>query len=73
MKKIPAKYELSQDDIVLAISEWLDREIDDGEDRVYDIQFKTEEREGKPPKGAPVGGMSDYRVTVITAIATEED
>ncbi len=73
MKRIPEKFELDEDDIREAIAQWLDNEIDDGDSHEYEIVFSTEERQGKPPKGAPVGGMSDYRVTVITAVATKEE
>ena len=74
MKRIPERFELTQDDIKEAIAYWLNAEhATDSYQYDFNIEFKTETVDGKPPKGAPVGGMSDYRVTVISAIAMKEE
>ncbi len=73
MKRVPEKFELDEEDIRQAIAMYLDNEIDDGDEHSYEIEFKTEMVETTPPKGAPVGGMSDYRVLVVTAVATKDD
>jgi len=74
MKKIPETFELDQEDIKEAIAFWLNSEHSDGEyDYDFEISFKTEVKSVPPPRGAPVGGMSDWNVTVVTATATKED
>jgi hypothetical protein len=73
MKKIPETFELTEDDIKEAITHWLNAEHCDGEyEYNFEISFSADRVEGKPPKGAPVGGMSDWSKQVITAKAVKE-
>jgi len=73
MKRIPERFELTEDDIKEAIALWLNQEHSTDEyDYSFTISFKTERKEGKPPPGAPSGGMSDWSVEVVTAIAEKE-
>lgn len=60
MKKIPEKYELDQEDIEEAIIDWLNNHPTTGGDGGDDFVVKLK-RETKlvPPKGGPIGGMSD--------------
>lgn len=74
MKKIPAQYVLTEEDIKEAITEWLNENHKDSDEEWgnFKITFSQERQDRLAPKGAPVGGMSDYSVTVITAVATED-
>jgi len=61
MKKIPEKYELDQNEIEDAITDWLNNHhsiVGDGCDD-FKITFKRELRTAPLPKEAPIGGMSD--------------
>lgn len=73
MKRIPEKFVLEEKDIKEAIAYWLNnREIDDGVDYDFDIKFSVDRVAKAPPPGAPVGGMGDYSVQMITATAEKE-
>ena len=66
MKRIPEMFELSEEDIKQAITYWLNEvEIDDGLKYDFNIKFSVD-------RGAPVGGMSNWSVQVITATAEKE-
>lgn len=75
MKRIPERFELTEKDIKEAIAYWLNNsEIDDGLGLEYDfnIKFNVDRVAKAAPEGAPVGGMSDWSVQTITAIAEKE-
>jgi len=73
MKKIPETFELTEDDIKEAIAHWLNAEHCDGEYNYdFDVSFSVDRVAVAPPKGAPVGGMSDFTKQVITAKAVKE-
>ena len=72
MKKIPEKYELDQEDIEDAITEWLNSHNESGSDD-FTITFKRETKLVDPPKGAPRGGMSEpIEQYYYTAVAEKE-
>ena len=73
MKKIPLTFELDEDDIKDAITEWLNEHHDDAVDwSNYVVTFKTEEKQS-PGRGLP-GGMNDPIITtVVSAVATKDD
>lgn len=68
MKKIPEKFELDQDDIEDAITEWLNNNATEGGDD-FRISFKRETRTVDSPKNPPRGGMSEpveeYHFTAV--------
>jgi hypothetical protein len=73
MRRIPEKFELTEQDIKTAIAYWLNHEVEkEGIDFTYNVDFRVERRETSPPKGAPVGGMTDYSVQVISAVAEKK-
>lgn len=60
MKKIPEKYELDQDEIEEAITDWLNNHPETiGNCDDFRITLKREVKLVDPPKAAPRGGMSD--------------
>lgn len=70
MKRVPEKFELTEEDIRKAISQWLNHwHTVDAE---FDIQFSVDRVNRPPPPGAPVGGMGDYSVQVVTATASKK-
>jgi hypothetical protein len=72
MKKIPATYELTQDDIKEAITEWLNENHDDDNDwNEYNISFGVSEHHA-PGKGLPSGMNDDIVTTVINAVAIKD-
>ena len=72
MKKIPAKYTLSEDDIKEAIKEWLYNNHD-VEDNGIVVTFQVETKQEQPDTPYR-GGMSDWvDKTIITATAEEID
>jgi hypothetical protein len=49
MKKIPASFELTQEDIEEAIKLWINQEHDDGEyENEYVVTFKIEKKDAWP-------------------------
>lgn len=71
MNKIPEKYELDQQDIKDAITDWLNN-YTEGSDN-FTITFKRETKLVDPPKGAPRGGMSEpIKQYYYTAVAEKE-
>ena len=72
MKKIPATFELDENDLREAITEWINEHHDsDKEWSDYTITFKSEERRS-PGRGLPGGMNDDIVTTVITAVAVKE-
>ena len=73
MKKIPATFELDEDDIREAITEWINEHHDADTDwNEYIITFKTEEKRS-PGRGLPGGMNDDIVTTVISAVATKDE
>lgn len=68
MRRIPEKYELSEEDIKEALRYWL-RSRADTRDKDFDIEFSVDRVAVARPPGAPVGGMSDFTKQAITAVA----
>lgn len=78
MKRVPERFELDEDDIKEAITEWLNEHHNDYDNCDYTIEFKTETKEVVASKNSayrgPIGGMSDpVMTTVITAIAHKDE
>ena len=72
MKKIPTTFELDEDDIKEAITEWINEHHDaDTNWNEYIITFKTEERRS-PGRGLP-GGMNDDIVTTVLSVVAVKD
>lgn len=69
MKKIPAKYELSEEDIRAAIKYWLHLAHGVDTKAEMEVEFSVDRVAHAPPPGAPVGGMGDYSRQEISAIA----
>jgi hypothetical protein len=73
MKRVPASYELTQEDIEEAIAYWLNAEHDGGEyDSNFNVTFKATEKRS-PGKGPPGGMNDDIVTTVITAVAVKDE
>ena len=72
MKRIPEKFELSEDDIKAAIKYWIRTSQFASKDDDFDVVLSTKTESRNPPPGAPVGGMSDYSVQVVTATAEKK-
>ena len=70
MKRIPEKFELTEEDIKDAIRYWLNAEHCETISE-FDVVLKVEAQNRPPPAGAPVGGMSDWTVQVVSAVATK--
>lgn len=75
MKRIPEQFELDEDDLVEAVTYWLNHtqfdEDDDGND--FDITFKVEQVQIPPPASAIRGGMTDPIIkNVFSATAKKE-
>lgn len=72
MKHVKEKFELSEQDIKDAISHWVrfmyPSPIRD-RDMKFDVTLKVERQDRPAPAGAPVGGMADYSVQVVIAVA----
>jgi len=72
MKKIPTTFELDEDDIREAITEWLNEHHGDSDWSDFTISFETEEKQS-PGRGLP-GGMNDPIITtVISAVAVKSE
>lgn len=71
MKKIPASFELTQDDIKEAIAEWLNRDQSEGWND-YNISFIVSEHRA-PGHGLPGGMNDDIVTTVINAVAIQKN
>lgn len=72
VKKIPAKYSLTEDDIKEAIKDWLYNNHD-VEDNGITVTFHVETKQEQPDTPYR-GGMSDWvDKTIITATAEESD
>lgn len=67
MKKIPERLELSEEDIKAAIELWI--KWNHEPDAKFNIVFTVNTKPLTPPPGAPMGGMSDWYTTEITAVA----
>ena len=73
MKKIPATFELDEDDIKQAITEWINEHHDADTDwNEYVITFKASEKRS-PGRGLPGGMNDDIVTTVISAVATKDE
>ena len=72
MKRIPEKFELSEEDIRSAISYWLKLAHGVDSKTELDIQFSVDRVAVAPPSGAPVGGMSDFTKQAISAVAAKK-
>ncbi len=73
MKKIPTTFELDEDDIKEAITEWINEHHDtDADWNEYGIIFKAEERRS-PGRGLPGGMNDDIVTTVISAVAIKHE
>lgn len=59
MKRIPASYELDEDDIRRAILLYMDQDHEDNEVMKEDIIFHVTTVQLPYPPGAPRGGMAD--------------
>ena len=75
MKKVPASFELSQEDIEEAIVYWLNHEHGTGEyyDGGFTITFKTEYKENYPARGPNGGLKGPFHTTAITVIAVKNN
>lgn len=72
MKKVPLTFELDENDLKEAITEWLNEHHDDDTSwSDYTITFKTEEKRS-PGRGLPGGMNDDIVTTVVTAVAVKE-
>lgn len=75
MKKVPTTFELDEDDLREAITEWLNNNHNDSVDS-YTITFKSETKE-VPRSSAyrgPIGGMTDpVMKTVVSAVAVKDE
>jgi hypothetical protein len=72
MKKIPEKYELDQDDIEEAITDWLNANHTENGDS-FIITLKREVKLVDPPNSARRGGMNDpIEQYYFTAVAEKE-
>lgn len=73
MKRIPEAFELDQEDIAAAITEWLRYKYAVGDKNAsYAVTFTTEEVTMPTPPGTLSGGMSDNRKLVIKAKAVKQ-
>jgi hypothetical protein len=73
MKKIPATFELDEDDIREAITEWINEHHDtDTNWNEYDITFKATEKRS-PGRGMPGGMNDDIVTTVISAVVLKDE
>lgn len=73
MRKIPEKYELDEDDLREAITNWINEHvIDNGDTFDFTITFKATEKRS-PGRGLPGGMNDDIVTTVITAVAEKDD
>jgi hypothetical protein len=73
MEKIPETFMLDEDDLMEAITDWLNaNHCDDGYSHDFVITFKATEKRS-PGKGLPGGMNDDIVTTVITAVATKDE
>lgn len=72
MKKIPTTFQLDEDDIREAITEWLNENHGDGDWSDFTVTFQVTNKES-PGRGLP-GGMNDPIITtVISAVAIKDE
>jgi hypothetical protein len=75
MKKIPESFELNEEDIKEAITDWLNNHKDYA-DPVLDFEFKItlkSEECRQPPSGYPTVMKEDVVTTTFSAIAVKEE
>lgn len=72
MKRVPAHFELDENDIRQAILYYLRSQGVDHNAK-FDISFSVDRVAHAPPPGAPVGGMGDYSRQEITAKAVRKE
>lgn len=70
MKHIKEKFELTEDDVKKAINYYV-RQLYGRPDDKYETVLSVTREVREPPEGAPVGGMADYSVQVVTAVAVK--